>query len=300
VKVFLTGATGFIGTALVRALAQRGEECVVLSRGQRNPWPDLPIRMIRGNPVTAGPWEMEVDGAGAVINLAGERIVDPPLRWTQERKRRLRASRVETTRNLVAAIRLARQPPPVLVSASAIGFYGARGDDLVDETTPPGDDFLARLVVDWEAAARQAESVTRVVLIRSGVVLGKEGGGLWPLMLLFKLGLGGAWGDGRQWWSWIHLADEIGLIQFALTQPLRGPVNLTAPNPVTVEQFAAALAGRLRRPALFRMPAPALRLALGEAADALLNLQRVVPKYAAEAGYAFRFPTIEDALAEIF
>jgi uncharacterized protein (TIGR01777 family) len=299
VKVFLTGATGFIGTALVRALARRGDECVVLSRGDRNPWPDLRIRMVRGNPTGAGPWEKEVDGVDAVINLAGERIVDPPHRWTEERKRRLRGSRVETTRNVAAAIRLARNPPKALLNGSAIGFYGGRGDAVVDESTPAGTDFLARLVVDWEATAREAETVTRVVLLRSGVVLGKDGGGLSPLLLLFKLGLGGPWGDGRQWWSWIHVADEVGLMQLALDHALQGAINLTAPNPVTVEEFAQSMGRVLHRPALLRMPEFALRMALGEAADALFNLQRVVPKRALEAGYAFRFPTLESALADI-
>ena len=299
-KVFLTGATGFIGTTLVRALADRGDECLVLSRGDRNPWPGLPVRLIQGDPAAAGRWEKEVNGTDAVINLAGERIVDPPHRWSEERKRRLRTSRIETTRNVTAAVRLAAKPPGTLLSGSAIGFYGGRGDTLVDESMPPGDDFLARLCVDWEAAAREAEVVSRVVLLRSGVVLGKDGGGLSPLMMVFKLGLGGPWGDGSQWWSWIHLADEIGLILMALDQPLRGAINLTAPNPVTVEEFARSMGQALHRPAMLRVPEFALRMTLGEAADALLNLQRVAPKQALEAGYAFRFPTIDMALQEIF
>ncbi|MBI4501384.1 MAG: TIGR01777 family protein [Gemmatimonadetes bacterium] len=299
-KVFLTGATGFIGTALVRSLAERGDECVVLSRGDRNPWPELRVRVVRGNPTSAGPWEKEVDGADVVINLTGERIVDPPHRWTEERKRRLRTSRIDSTRNVAAAVRLARKPPQVLLSGSAIGFYGARGDIIADESTPAGTDFLARLAVDWEAAALEAETATRVVLLRSGVVLGKGDGGLSPLITLFKLGIGGPWGDGRQWWSWIHLADEIRLIRYAIDHPLSGPINLTAPNPVTVDDFAAAMGRTLNRPAALHVPEFALRLALGEAADALLNLQRVVPKRALETGYQFRFATIDKALADIF
>jgi uncharacterized protein (TIGR01777 family) len=299
-RVFLTGATGFIGTALVHSLAERGDECVVISRGDRNPWPGLSVRMVRGNPAAAGPWENEVDRADVVVNLAGERIVDPPRRWTEERKRRLRTSRIDTTRNVAAAIRLARHPPQALLSGSAIGFYGARGDAVVDESTPAGTDFLARLVMDWEAAALEAEVATRVVLLRSGVVLGKGDGGLSPLFTLFQLGIGGPWGDGRQWWSWIHLADEIGLIRYAIDHPIRGPLNLTAPYPVTVDDFAAALGRSLHRPAALRVPEFALRLALGEAADALLKLQRVVPKLALETGYQFRFPTIDEALGEIF
>jgi uncharacterized protein (TIGR01777 family) len=299
-RVFLTGATGFIGTTLVRMLAERGDDCVVLSRGDRNPWPGLRVRMVRGDPAAASRWEREVDGADAVINLAGERIVDPPHRWTEEKKQLLRTSRIATTRNLATAIRLARTPPRVFLSGSAIGIYGGRADESVDESTPPGNDFLAQLVVEWEAAALEAAGITRVVLLRSGVVLGKDGGGLSPLMMLFKLGLGGTWGDARGWWSWIHLADEIGLIHFALDQPLRGPINLTAPHPVTVEAFAESMGKALHRPAMLRVPDFALRMVLGEAADALLNLQRVSPKRALDAGYVFRYPTIEAALQEIF
>jgi uncharacterized protein len=300
VKVFLTGATGFIGTALVRALVARGDECIVLSRGGRQPWPDLPVRIVRGDPSVAGPWEKEVDGTHTVINLAGERIVNPPLRWTEDRKRRMRTSRITSTHNVVTAIRTSRQPPRALLSGSAIGYYGDRGDALVDESTEPGTDFLARLCVDWEAAALEAQGRTRVTLLRSGVVLGRSGGGLSPLMTLFRLGAGGPWGDGRQWWSWIHLADETGLILFALDSALEGPVNLTAPNPVTVNDFADAMGRALHRPAALRMPAFGLRLALGEAADALLNLQRVVPRKALRAGFEFRYPEIDTALKDIF
>ncbi len=299
-RIFLTGATGFIGTALVRSLAARGDECVVLSRSTRNPWPGTRVRMVQGNPAVAGRWEREIDGSDAVVNLAGERIVDPPRRWTDARKQTLRESRVETTRNVAAAIRAAGTPPRSFLSGSAIGFYGARGDDMVDETEPPGTDFLSRLVVDWEAAAREAGDRTRVALLRSGVVLGAEGGGLAPMVTLFKLGLGGPWGDGRQWWSWIHLADEVGLMQFAMDKSLEGPINLTAPHPVTVNEFARAMGEALHRPAGLRAPEFALRLALGEAADALLHLQRVVPKRVTEMGYEFLFPEITGALKEIF
>jgi hypothetical protein len=298
-RIFLTGATGFIGTPLVHALTARGDQCAVLSRSERNPWGGARIRIIHGNPTIPGRWEKELDGADAVINLAGERIVDPLHRWTDERKRRLRTSRVETTRNLAVAIRTARRPPKIFLSGSAIGYYGGRGDEIVDESTPPGNDFLAALAVDWEAAAMEAAGQTIVGLLRSGVVLGKGGGGLAPLMTLFKLGLGGPWGDGRQWWSWVHLADEVRLIQFAIDRGLNGPVNLTAPHPVTVNDFAKAMGRALHRPAALRAPEFALRAVLGDAAEPLLNLQRVVPKRALEAGYEFRFPTIDAALAEI-
>lgn len=298
-QVLLTGGTGFIGTHVVRALAARGDRCVVISRSGSDPWRDDRVRVVRADPTRPGPWQEEVAAAAAVVNLAGAPIVEPPKRWTDERKRALRASRVETTRQIVAAIRAAPTAPRALVSASAIGYYGGRGDAVVDETTPAGDDFLARLAADWEAAALEAADVTRVALTRTGMVLGAGGGALAPLLPLFKLGLGGPWGDGTQWWSWIHLADEVGLICFLLDGDLAGPVNLTAPSPVTVREFAQTLGRVLGRPAVLRVPAPLLRLALGEAADALLELQRVVPRRAIEAGYRFQFPEIEGALRDL-
>ncbi len=298
-RVFLTGGTGFIGSALVRALAARGDECVVLSRGGRTRWPDLPVTIVEGDPTRPGAWQDRVQGAAAVINLAGEVIVDPPKRWTRGRKRRLWDSRVATTEQLVAAILRSRPRPAVLLSGSAIGYYGGRGDDLVDESAPAGQDFLAQLAAAWERAALAVSGDTRVTLLRTGIVLGRGGGALAPLLSVFRLGLGGPWGDGRQWWSWIHLADAVGLVLLALDRDLAGPLNLTAPNPVTVNQFAAALGNALGRPAAIRVPTMVVRAALGEAADALLNLQRVVPKRAGAAGYTFQFPELEGALREI-
>jgi uncharacterized protein (TIGR01777 family) len=200
----------------------------------------------------------------------------------------------------VTAIRSARTPPRALINASAIGYYGGRGEETCTEDTPPGTDFLAGVCVDWEAAAKEAADRTRVVLLRSAVVLGKGGGGLAPLFWMFKLGVGGAWGDGRQWWSWIHLADELALIRFLIDGDVTGPVNLCAPNPVRVSEFAATMGKTLHRPAAVRAPEFALRLGLGEAADALLNLQRAVPAAAVAAGFQFRFATIEPALQSIF
>jgi len=298
-RVFVVGGTGFIGRHLVESLAGRGDECVVLSRGSSDPWGSPRVRLIVGDPTRPGDWQGEVAVADAVINLAGTRIVDPLSRWTDARKRLLTSSRVETTSNVVAAIQAAPSPPSAFLSASAIGYYGARGDAVVDEEEPPGEDFLAALALAWERAALEAEGTTRVTLLRTGLVLGRGGGVLDTLMPLFRMGLGGPWGSGRQWWSWIHLADEVGIILHALDQGLRGAFNLTAPNPVTVAQFATALGRALERPAILPAPGFALRLALGEAADALLDLQRVVPRRALEAGYAFRFPEIDGALANV-
>jgi uncharacterized protein (TIGR01777 family) len=189
--------------------------------------------------------------------------------------------------------------PTLLVSGSAIGYYGSRGSDTLEESAGAGQDFLARLALEWEETALAAQRLFPVCLLRTGIVLGAGGGALAPLLPLFRAGLGGPWGDGRQWWSWIHLVDAIGVILFAIERRLSGPVNLTAPNPVTVAEFAATLARTLGRPARLTAPAFALRLALGEAADALLASQRVIPARAVGAGYAFRFATLEAALGDL-
>ena len=299
-RVFVTGGTGFIGTRLVHALAERGDECVVLSRSATDRWGNPKVEVLKGDPTRPGEWQSRVGDADVVVNLAGKRLVEPPHRWTEARKRQLVQSRVESTRQVVAAIRAASTSPAVLLSASAIGYYGDRAADVLDESASPGDDFLAKLSLEWEEAAREAEGVTRVALLRTGLVLDPREGALAPLVPLFKLGLGGPWGSGEQWWSWIHIADEVGLMLFAIDRELAGPINLTAPTPVTVNQFAENLGTALKRPAMLRAPAFAMRLALGEMADALLGSQRVVPQRALDAGYAFRFPDLAGALADLF
>ena len=299
-RVFVTGGTGFIGTRLVHALAERGDECVVLSRSATDRWGNPRVEVLKGDPTRPGEWQSRVGDADVVVNLAGKRLVEPPHRWTEARKRQLVQSRVESTRQVVAAIRAASTTPAVLLSASAIGYYGDRAAEVLDESASPGDDFLARLSLEWEAAAREAESVTRVALLRTGLVLDPKEGALAPLVPLFKLGLGGPWGSGQQWWSWIHIADEVGLMLYAIDHELAGPINLTAPTPVTVNLFAQSLGKALKRPAMLRAPAFAMRLALGEMADALLGSQRVVPQRALDAGYAFRFPDLAGVLADLF
>jgi uncharacterized protein (TIGR01777 family) len=298
-RVFLTGGTGLIGRRLVGDLVDAGAECVVLSRSGRNPWNSNRVRVVDGDATVPGAWQAEVAQVEVVVNLAGETLVHPLHRWTEDRKRRIRTSRIETTRNVARAIAQAASPPRVFVSASAVGYYGDGGDRVLDESALPGDDFLGRLCVEWEEAARAAEDVTRVVLVRTGMVLAKRGGVLDQLLPLFEFFLGGPWGSGRQWWPWIHLADEIGLIRFAMERDISGPLNLTAPNPVTVEDFATGLADALRRPSWAKAPAFVLRLTLGEAADALLASLRVVPRRAQESGYAFAFPKLKEALADL-
>jgi len=298
-KVLLIGATGFVGKPLVRALYQRGDSCTVISRSGRDPWRQPQVDVVTVDPAKPGPWTDHVGRCDAVVNLAGERIIDPARRWTAERKKLLRSSRIEITRIVARAIKDSRNPPAVLLNASAIGYYGPHGDAIIDEDTGPGKDFLGELCVEWEAAAKEAGDSVRVGLLRTGMVLGKGGGVLGPLLPLFKTGLGGPWGDGKQWWSWIHIADEVGLILFALDRRLSGPLNLTAPEPVTVNEFAEALGSGLRRPSLFRAPATVLKLAMGESAAALLASQRVVPKQALAAGYCFRFRSLYQALDDL-
>ncbi|HXV86660.1 MAG TPA: TIGR01777 family oxidoreductase [Gemmatimonadales bacterium] len=297
--VFLTGATGFIGTALVRALVARGDGCTVVSRSGRDPWSNPRVRMVRADPGMPGPWQVDVAGADVVVNLAGERIVNPPLRWTAERKARLRRSRVQVTCQVVAAIRAASRRPRLLVSGSAVGYYGSRQSDVLDESAGPGSGFLADLAREWEGAALAGRDATSVAVVRTGMVLGPAGGVLASLLTPFRLGLGGPWGAGDQWWPWIHQDDAVGLLLHIMDHGLSGPVNLVGPNPVTVIQFARSLAGVLGRPAIIPAPEWALRLAMGESADALLASLRVVPARALAEGFAFQFPALEPALVAL-
>ncbi len=298
-RVFITGGTGFIGRHLIDSLVERGDECVVVSRSGKDVWQSGLLEVVRADPTSPGPWQERLSGVDAVINLAGERIVDPPRRWTAPRKRRLRESRVATTAEIAGAIQRAEAPPTIFISGSAIGYYGPCGDERLDESAGPGNDFLATLSRDWERAATEMKDVLPVALLRTGIVLGKGGGALDSLLPSFKMGVGGPWGDGRQWWSWIHMEDEIGLILMILDRKLDGVFNLTAPNPVTVNGFAKSLGKALRRPAWIRVPKFVLKVALGEGASALLDLQRVYPARALEAGYEFRFPTLDEALTDI-
>lgn len=298
-RIVMAGATGFLGQPLVAALAGMGHEIVSLTRRPRGvagiverAWqPDG----------TAGPWAEAVDGADVVVNLAGESIASG--RWTASRKAALRTSRLAATGSLVAAIAKAARPPRLLASSSAVGFYGPRAGEPITEADGPGTGFLAALSVEWESAALAAASdATRVVLLRTGLVLERDGGALGAMLLPFKLGVGGPLGRGDQYWPWIHRADWIALAAFLITHPsAAGPVNLTAPNPVTNEEFSRTLARVLHRPSLFRAPAFALRLAMGEMADALLLTgQRVMPARALDLGFTFSYETLDPALRAIF
>jgi uncharacterized protein (TIGR01777 family) len=297
-KIVIAGGTGFLGGALTTSLTADGHEVVVLTREAR---PRDGIRAVTWTPDgNAGAWASAIDGAGAVVNLAGESI---SKRWTAKQKERIVDSRVLATRSLVSAIAKAGAPPPVLVSGSAVGYYGPRGDEIVTEDASAGDDFLARVCVQWEAeAARAASDRTRVVFVRTGLVLERDGGALPQMLLPFKLGAGGPVGSGRQYWPWIHRRDWIDVVRWAIeSHAARGPVNATAPNPVTNTAFAHALGHAMHRPSFMPAPGFALRLALGEMADGLLlSGQRAVPARAERAGFTFTYPRVDAALRAIF
>jgi uncharacterized protein (TIGR01777 family) len=296
VKVAVTGASGLIGSTLVPFLTAGGHEVVRLVR--RSP---------RGEDEIAwDPAADEIDGAAlegveAVVHLSGENLASG--RWTDARKRRLRDSRVGTTRLLARALAKLDHRPRVLVSASAVGYYGSQGDRWLTEESPAGDDFLARLTADWEAAAAPAaEAGIRVVHPRSGVVLSPKGGALSKMLLPFKAGLGGVVGPGTQFMSWVALDDALAAVQHALVnEGLEGPFNLTSPEPATNREFTRTLGKVLGRPTLAPVPAFALRLALGEdmADCTLLASQRAKPEKLLATGYAFRFPTLESALRHV-
>jgi len=294
-KIIVAGGTGLLGTALVGALQDDRHMVVVLTR---RPTRDNEVRW---SPQYAeGLWTSALDNAHAVINLAGASIAGG--RWTTARKAAIRDSRIQATGALVKAIAALGQPPPIFISSSAVGYYGSRGDEPVTETTAPGSDFLAHVCRDWEAAASQLSPGARVVLLRSGVVLARHGGALPQMALPFKLFAGGPAGSGRQFMSWIHLHDWVATVKWALaSQHIAGPLNVTAPEPVTNEDFSRSLGRVLGRPAWLKAPSFALRLMLGEMADALiLGGQRVLPAVAQQHGFAFQYPTLESALRQIY
>lgn len=298
-KILVTGATGLIGRALCRVLADEGHQLVVLSRNPASATKSVATNAFAWQPEHTEPPREAFDGVEAVIHLAGENVA---ARWTSERKRRIRDSRVLGTRNLVAGMQRAAAPPRILLSASAVGFYGDRGDEVLTENSPPGSGFLPEVCQEWEAAAKQAAGLgARVVTLRTGVVLSCAGGALKTMLPAFQFGVGGRLASGRHWFPWIHLDDIVGLVRFALlNETLSGPVNGTAPNPVTNAEFTTELADVLHRPALFPVPRLALDLLFGEMAEVMLASLRVVPEAALKAGYQFQFPQLRPALAELF
>ncbi|HET6201436.1 MAG TPA: TIGR01777 family oxidoreductase [Planctomycetota bacterium] len=295
-RALVTGATGFIGRALLRRL----ESPVVLTRDPARARESLGGAEVHRWQPGADPAPAEsFRGVEAVVHLAGEPVASG--RWNAAKKARIRDSRVLGTRDLVASIERVRERPRVFVSASAVGFYGSRGDEDLDESASPGSDFLARVCRDWEAEASKARALgLRVVQARIGVVLGRGGGALARMLPPFRLGLGGTLGGGRQWMPWIHLEDAVGLLLHAAErEDVAGPMNVVAPDPATNREFTKALAGALRRPAVFPVPPFALRLALGEFAEVLLGSQKVRPRVAERTGYRFRHPSVAGALSDL-
>jgi uncharacterized protein len=294
-RVTLTGATGLIGTRLVRALVERGDDVTVLSRDPARARERLGVEAVRWDPLAGPAPAAALAGRNGTIHLAGEPVAQ---RWSEAAKQRIRESRALGTANLVAGLRAADPRPDVLVSASAVGYYGPHGDEQVDESTPPGTDFLAEVCVAWEAAARAAEQVgVRVALVRTGVVLDPGGGALEKMLPPFRAGVGGPVAGGRQWMPWIHVDDLVGLYLAALDGAAwSGPANATAPAPATNRDFSKALGRALHRPALAPVPRLAMKLLYGDMEQIVTTGQRAVPKRALELGYGFAHPELDEAL----
>lgn len=275
-RVVVAGAGGLIGTHLGQALRRRGDDLVALPRFGSAPW--------------------SLEGADAVVNLAGASVGGQ--RWTPAYKKEIEESRVLSTRALVEAIAKAPRKPRVLVNASAVGYYGGRGDEVLEEHAAPGADFLANVVRQWEAEAQRASA--RSVQIRTGIVLSAKGGALEKMLPPFRAFVGGPIGSGKQWFPWIHIADEVAAILWCVDRDLTGAVNLVSPGIVTMKEFAKALGRALHRPSWAKVPAAPLRVLLGEFASALLEGQRAVPSKLLDSGFRFRFPDVDAALRDLF
>lgn len=298
-RILAIGATGLIGRALCQSLTADGHTTIALSRSARKP-AGLAVAEVRQWDYQQGLLPVAaLAGVEAVVNLAGEPIV--ARRWSDEQKRIIRDSRLIATHNIVESLRSLDAKPGVFVSGSAIGFYGDRGDEQVDETSPPGRGFMSEICQEWEReAARAAELGVRVVQVRTGVVLSTEGGALQKMLTPFKLGIGGPLGSGRQWFPWIHIDDIVGIFKHAiLTASLAGPANGTAPQPVTNAEFTRELGKVLHRPAFLPVPRVGLRILMGEMSEVLFVSQRVAPKATLASGYKFQFPSLAPALDDL-
>lgn len=297
-KVFITGGTGFLGAALTEGLLAEGHSVTILSRSSQNRFLKMGLAYCEGNPTKSGPWQEEVSSHDVVINLAGASIFRT---WNDKSKEAIRSSRILTTRNLVDAI--GQSPKNItLLSGSAVGYYGFRDEEELDENSSPGHDFLAEVVQAWEAEAKNAEQFgVRVVLCRIGVILGRDGGALSKMISVFKWGLGSPLGSGRQWFSWISLHDLVMIFLFLLeTKTFSGPVNCTSPHPVTNREMTQALGKILHRPAILPpVPAFLLKGVLGEFSDVFVKGQKVLPRKLLQDGFVFEYPEIEAAFAHL-
>lgn len=294
-KILITGASGLIGKALQKSFAEKGYEMLLASRSEPKDANQIKWNMDTGFEDVDLP---RLEGLDAVIHLAGENI-SGGLRWTEEKKKAIRDSRVFGTRTMIEAFARLEKKPKVFVSGSAVGFYGDRGDDEMTEASSAGDTYLANVCKEWEAESRRAEDMgIRTVLLRTGIVLSKDGGALATMLTPFKLGVGGVVGSGKQWMSWVSLDDVVGIINFALeNESLRGAVNVVSPNPATNEEFTKTLGTVLYRPTFLPLPEFAVNLVFGEMGDALLlDSTRVVPKRLIDAGYKFHYAELKSAL----
>jgi hypothetical protein len=305
-RVVITGGTGLIGSALARHLGAAGYDAVVLTRnlGKVGPLPPG-VRAEQWDGTTGKSWSHLLDGETTIVHLAGEGIADG--RWSEDRKRRIRDSRIVSGKAVLEAIRSASVKPRALLQSSAVGYYGPRGDDEIVEGQPPGKGFLADVSIDWEASTAESESLgVRRVLLRTGVVLAREGGALPRMALPFRMMAGAPLGSGRQWLPWIHIADEVGAIRFLMERDdAHGPFNLTAPKPVTNRELGDVLGRVLGRPSPLQalglgVPEPVFRVMLGEMADAVLHSQRVLPSRLLHLGYTFRYPDLDSALRDLY
>ena len=295
-KILITGATGLIGRHLCKSLTVEGHTIIALSRTPEKVRDLDATEILKWDPMSGPPSAEALSQTDAIVHLAGEPVADH--KWTDEQKKRIRDSRVISTRNIIEGIRLSSPMPSVLVSASAVGFYGDRGDETLDETSAAGGGFLSEVCQEWEKEAA-SDLAVRTAIVRIGVVLSPEGGALKKMLTPFKLFAGGPLASGRQWFPWVHIDDIAGILRHALFHPVSGPVNAVAPECVTNAEFSRALGRALHRPAFMPTPEFALRLVFGERADVLLMSNRVVPKVALDTGYSFRFPNLSPALEDL-
>jgi len=306
-KLLLTGCTGFIGRELIPLLIKEGHILTVISRQSREKLKikanDTNLRIIQMNPAESSAWEAEgiqssLKSCEGVINLAGEPIAEK--RWTEDHCKQISNSRIETTRNLIQNLRNLNKSPKVLINASAIGFYGSHPKNEFNEESVPGDDYLANVCKNWEAIAKEKPRATRLLIIRIGIVLAKDGGALGKMLPIFKAGLGGPIGDGKQWMSWIHRTDLCNLINESIkNSSWSGVINGVAPNPVRMNEFAYTLGKTLGRPSLLAVPGPILKFILGDGARVVLEGQNVQSELFKKRNFKFSFPTINDAFQRI-
>jgi hypothetical protein len=298
-KILITGGTGFVGKQLTSRFIQEGNEVTILTRSLKEPG-QLPKGMsyLQGDPTQKGSWQEAIPGHDVIVNLAGASIFS---KWSEEYKKLIRDSRVFTTRNIIEGIPSKFEREISLFSTSAVGYYGFHGDEELDEESPPGSDFLARLAIEWEAEASKAkEKGARVVITRFGIVLGEKGGALGQMIPLFKKFIGGPIGSGQQWFSWVHIKDLAEAFAFLIKHPeIPGPVNVCSPNPVKNKDLARALGRALHRPSLMPAPGFMIKLVLGEFGSVILEGQRVLPRRLLKEGFTYQYPDIDTALQNI-